>query len=142
MLGAMGGGGGEVLEYFKNETGSRIFKHETTHCNLQTAIYYGDFGVLQKTIFFGFIFMKLEFRCTKSYIKLEFCFYMNETNRRFSASLHRNCLRCNNFGAVIFFPETFLQFHSFIFFSPVSLFLWNSSHTFCQFHNFCPLFFT
>ena len=104
------------MEYFKNETGSRIFKHETTHCNLQTAIYYGDFGVLQKTIFFGFIFMKLEFRCTKSYIKLEFCFCMNETNRRFSASLHRNCLRCNNFGAVIFFPETFLQFHSFIFF--------------------------
>ena len=93
--------------HFKNETSSRILKHETTKCNLQTAIYYGDFGVLQKTEIFGFILMKLEFWCTKSCIIFEFCFYINETNQRFSAPLHRNRLRCNNFGAVIFFHETF-----------------------------------
>ena len=135
------GGGGVVWEYFKNETGSRIFDHETTKCKLQTVIYYGDFGVLQKSEFFGFILMKLEFWCTKSCIIFEFWFYIYETNQRFSASLHRNRLRCNNFEAVIFFHETFLQFHTVSFFSPVSLFLWNSFHTFCQFHKFFPLFF-
>ena len=80
--------------HFKNETSSRILKHETTKCNLQTAIYYGDFGVLQKTIFFGFIFMKLEFRCTNSFIIFEFCFYIYGTNPRFSAPLHRIPVRC------------------------------------------------
>ena len=47
--------------FFKNETGSLIFDHETTKCKLQTVIYYCDFGVLQKTDFFGFILMKLDF---------------------------------------------------------------------------------
>ena len=108
---------------FKNETSSRISKHETTKCNLQTAIYYGDFGILQKKKFFGFIFMKLEFRCTKSCIKFEFCFYMNETNQKFWVPLHRNRFRCNHFKAVFFFYSKFYSVsYIFTFFS--SFIIW------------------
>ena len=74
----------------------------------------------------------------KSCIIFEFCFYINETKWKFSAPLHRNRLRCNNFLTVFLLSWNFLQFfHSFIFYSAVSFFC----ETSFKFHIFFHFFF-
>ena len=111
--------------HFKNETGSRIFEHENTKCKLQTAIYYCDFGILQKTKFFGFIFMKLQFRCKNHASYLNFSSTLMKLSENFRL-LYIEIV----FDAIIwrrFFPlmKLFTVFFTVSFFFSSFTFLWN-----------------
>ena len=118
-------GGGDVGSIFKSETFLRIFEHENSKCKLQTETYYGDFGILQKTKFFGFIFMKLQFRCKNHASYLNFASTLMKLSENFR--LHYIQIV---FDAIIlgrFFPlmKLFTVFFTVSFFFSSFTFLWN-----------------
>ena len=134
--------------HFKNETSSRILKHETTKCNLQTAIYYGDFGILQKTKFFGFIFMKLQFRCKNHASYLNFSSTLMKLSENFRLLYIEIVFDAKILWRFFFSHETFYSFfHSFIFFLQfhffvklVSSFIFFSHSFFRKNTSFWPVF--